>query len=179
LCAERYWMNERISQMPTADKDDSFWVRKLEATTGTLTRVGVGRIATEVVERELQRAVNGIVTEGTLRHSQFARSRINESVQEIISAREGKTIDQVENSVKPYKMGVEVDDREWGAARERSVRTLEKELQMCEDSYSNLQKAIGGRRRMGQVMQAVKSVDEGGSGGGFSEDLLKAGIISS
>jgi dynamin-like GTPase MGM1, mitochondrial len=175
LCAERYWMNERISQMPTAEKNDSFWVRKLEATTGTLTRVGVGRISTEVVERELQRAVNGIVSEGSLRHSQFARARINESVQEIIAAREGKTIDQVENSVKPYKMGVEVDDREWGAARERIVRNLEKELQMCEDSYSNLQKGIGGRRRMGQVIHAVKSVDEGGSGGGFSEDLLKAG----
>ena len=130
-------MNERISQMPTAEKNDSFWVRKLEATTGTLTRVGVGRISTEVVERELQRAVNGIVSEGSLRHSQFARTRINESVQEIIAAREGKTIDQVENSVKPYKMGVEVDDREWGAARERIVRNLEKELQMCEDSYSN------------------------------------------
>ena len=118
LCAERYWMSERISQMPTAEKDDSFWKRKLEATTGTLTRVGVGKIATEGVERELQRAVDALVSEGTLRHSSFARARINDSVQEIILARKGKTIDQVENSVKPYKMGVEVDDREWNAARE-------------------------------------------------------------
>jgi dynamin-like GTPase MGM1, mitochondrial len=176
LCAERYWMNERISQMPTAEKDDSYWKRKLEATTGTLTRVGVGKIATEGVERELQRAVNTLISEGTLRHSQFARARINDSVQEIIQARKGKTIDQVENSVKPYKMGVEVDDREWNAARERIVLSLEKELKMCEESYSNLQKGIGGRRRMGQVIHAVKSVDDGGSGGGFSDDLLKAGF---
>ena len=175
LCAERYWMNERISQLPTAEKEDSYWKRKLEATTGTLTRVGVGRIATDIVERELQRTVNTLVSEGSLRHSQFARTRINDSVQEIISARKGKTIDQVENSVKPYKMGVEIDDREWGAARERIVRNLEKELKMCEESYSNLQKGIGGRRRMGQVLHAVKSVDQGGSGGGFSEDLLKTG----
>lgn len=177
LCAERYWMSERISQMPTAEKDDSFWKRKLEATTGTLTRVGVGKIATEGIERELQRAVDALVSEGTLRHSPFARARINDSVQEIILARKGKTIDQVENSVKPYKMGVEVDDREWNSARERIVRNLEKELSMCEESYQNLQKGIGGRRRMGQVMHAIRSVDEGGSGGGFSEDLLKVGSI--
>ena len=46
---------------------------------------------------------------------------------------------------------------------------------MCEESYQNLQKGIGGRRRMGQVMHAVRSVDEGGSGGGFSDELLKVG----
>ena len=54
--------------------------------------------------------------------------------------------------------------------------SLEKELNMCEESYQNLQKGIGGRRRMGQVMHAVRSVDEGGSGGGFSDDLLKVGL---
>jgi hypothetical protein len=175
LCAERYWMDERIMGMPTAEKDDSYWKRKLDATTGTLTRIGVGRISTEVVDRALQAEVDAIISDGSLKHSPFARSRINESVQEIISSRKGKTIDQVENCVKPYKYGVEVDDREWAAARERQVVNLEKELKMCEDSYSNLQKGVGGRRRMGQVLAAVKSADDGGSGGGFSEDLLKAG----
>ena len=178
LCAERYWMDERISQMPTAEKDDSYWRRKLEATSGTLARVGVGKIATESVERELQLAVNALVSKGALRHSSFARARIDGSVQEIIQARKGKTIEQVENSVKPYKMGVEIDDREWNAARERIVKGLENELKMCEESYSQLQKRIGGRRKMSQVIQAVKSVDEGGPGGGFSDDLLKVGMNS-
>jgi hypothetical protein len=177
LCAERYWMDERISQMPSAEKEDSYWRRKLEATSGTLARVGVGKIATESVERELQIAVDGLVSQGALRHSSFARARIDESVQEIIQARKGKTIEQVENSVKPYKMGVEVDDREWNSARERIVRGLENELRLCEESYSKLQKGIGGRRKMTQVIQAVKSVDEGGSGGGFSDDLLKVGML--
>src|SRR5262249_47875654 len=117
-----------------------------------------------------------LVSESSFRHSPFARSRINDSVQEIISVRKGKTIDQVENSVKPYKMGVEVEDREWNTARERMIVNLEKELKLCEESFANLQKGVGGRRRMGQVMHAVKSVDEGGSGGGFSDELLKAGI---
>lgn len=179
LCAERYWMDERIMGMPTAEKNDSYWKRKLAATTGTLTRVGVGRISTEVVERALQSEVDKIISEGSLKHSPFARERIGECVQEIISTRQGKTIDQVENCVKPYKYGVEVDDREWAAARERQVLNLEKELRLCEESYQNLQKGVGGRRRMGQVIQAVKSVDDGGMGGGFSEDLLKAGKCAS
>jgi dynamin-like GTPase MGM1, mitochondrial len=179
LCAERYWMNDRIAEMPKADKDDSYWLRKLDATTGTLTRVGVGRIATEAVERELQREINTIIAEGSLRHSPLAKARIIDSAQEIISARKGKTTDQVENSVKPYKMGVEIDDREWNGARERIVRNLERELQMCEDSFMNMQRGMGGRRRVQQVMQAVKSVDDGGSGGGFSDDLLRAGIYVS
>lgn len=177
LCAERYWMDERISQMPSAEKEDSYWRRKLEATSGTLARVGVGKIATESVERELQIAVNGLVSQGALRHSSFARARIDESVQEIIQARKGKTIEQVENSVKPYKMSVEIDDREWNTARERIVRGLENELRLCEESYSKLQKGIGGRRKMTQVIQAVKSVHEGGAGGGFSDDLLKVGMF--
>jgi dynamin-like GTPase MGM1, mitochondrial len=176
LCAERYWMDERIQSMPTAETNDSYWKRKLDATAGTLTRVGVGRISTEVVERALQGEVDSIVAEGALKHP-FARAIINESVQEIVAGQKGKTIDQVENSVKPYKYGVEVDEREWATARQRQVVNLEKELEMCEESYQNLQKGIGGRRRMGQVLQAVKSVDEGGVGGGFSEDLLKAGMF--
>src|SRR5579859_4208359 len=175
LCAERYWMDERIMTMPLAEKDDSYWKRKLDATTGTLTRVGIGRISTEVVEKALQNEIDAIISNSSLKHSSLARARINESVQEIISSRKGKTIDQVENCVKPYKYGVEVDDREWASARERQVVNLEKELKMCEESFKNLQNGVGGRRRMGQVIQAVKSVDEGGSGGGFSEDLLKAG----
>ena len=175
LCAERYWMDERIMGLPNAEKNDSYWKRKLDATSGTLTRVGVGRISTEVVERALQAEVDNIISEGSLKHSPFAREKIGECVQEIISSRKGKTIDQVENCVKPYKYGVEVDDREWNAARERQVRNLDKELRLCEDSYQNLQKGVGGRRKMAQVIQAVKSVDEGGVGGGFSEDLLKAG----
>lgn len=177
LCAERYWMDERIMDLPTAQRDDSYWRRKLDATSGTLTRVGVGRISTEVVERALQTEVNRIVAEGTLKHSPFAQSRINDAVQEIITSRKGKTIDQVENCVKPYKYGVDVDDREWETARERQARNLERELKMCEESYSNLQKEVGGRRRLGQVIQAVKSADTGGAGGGFSEDLLMAGTL--
>lgn len=149
----------------------------MDATSGTLTRVGVGRISTEVVERALQTEVNRIVAEGTLKHSPFAQSRINDAVQEIITSRKGKTIDQVENCVKPYKYGVEVDDREWETARERQARNLERELKMCEESYSNLQKEVGGRRRLSQVIQAVKSADTGGAGGGFSEDLLMAGTL--
>jgi dynamin-like GTPase MGM1, mitochondrial len=171
-------MNDRISEMPRAEKDDSYWLRKLDATTGTLTRVGVGRISTEAVERELQRQVDGIISEGSFQHSPMAQSRINDAAQEIISSRKGKTTDQVENSVKPYKMGVEIDDREWNAARERIVLSLEKEVKMCEESFANLQRGMGGRRRMTQVMQAIKSVDEGGSGGGFADDMLRAGNIS-
>jgi|SRR5579862_6477125 len=178
LCAERYWMDERIKDLASAERSDSYWKRKLDATTGTLTRVGVGRISTEVVERALQSEVDRIVSEGNLKHSPFAQSRINDAVQEIITARKGKTIDQVENCVKPYKYGVEVDDREWEAARERQAKNLERELKMCEQSYSVLQKEVGGRRRLGQVIQAIKSVENGGTGGGFSEDLLLAGIVA-
>jgi len=177
LCAERYWMDERIKDLPISEANDSYWKRKLDATTGTLTRVGVGRISTEVVERALQTEVDRIVSEGILKHSPFAQSRINEAVQEIITSRKGKTIDQVENCVKPYKYGVEVADRDWETARERQAKNLERELQMCEESYSLLQKEVGGRRRLGQVIQAVKSVNTGGNGGGFSEDLLMAGIF--
>jgi dynamin-like GTPase MGM1, mitochondrial len=175
LCAERYWMDDRIKELPTSDKNDSYWKRKLDATTATLTRVGVGRISTEVVERALQTEIERILAEGSLKQSPFAQSRINDAVQEIISARKGKTIDQVENCVKPYKYGVEVDDREWEFARERQTKNLERELKMCEESYNMLQKDVGGRRRLTQVMQAAKSVDDGGTGGGFSEDLLIAG----
>jgi dynamin-like GTPase MGM1, mitochondrial len=175
LCAERYWMDDRVKDLPTADRTDSYWKRKLDATSGTLSRVGVGRISTEVVERALQSEVDRIVAEGTLKHSPFAQSRINEAVQEIITSRKGKTIDQVENCVKPYKYGVEVDDRDWELARERQARNLERELKMCEESYSILQREVGGRRKLGQVIQAVKSVDTGGNGGGFSNDLLLAG----
>ncbi|KAF8451846.1 P-loop containing nucleoside triphosphate hydrolase protein [Terfezia claveryi] len=200
LLAQRYWnkpvhdlspirSDERaLSTLPSAEPDSLYWQRKLDASTSSLTKMGLGRLATNVVANALSQHLEQLVDDSTFKAHPFAKQAIQEAANQILNERFYSTSDQVENCIKPYKFEIDIDDREWQTSRENSGKLLKEELKICEESVRELKNQVGGKK-LGQVMQFVDKVrnssqseeakvamsKEGTEAFGFSQALLQKG----
>jgi dynamin-like GTPase MGM1, mitochondrial len=196
LLAARYWNKpvtslspsqpepDALADLPTADPESLYWHRKLDASTSALTKLGIGRLATTVVATAIQAHVDRLVAQSTFASHPFARQAITEAASGILNERFYSTSDQVENCIKPYKFEIDVEDGEWARGRENVAGVLKNELRACEDAVKTVEKSVGGRRKLKDVMGfvdkarkgEVEVVGDGASGaGGFSSDLLQKG----
>ena len=198
LLAQRYWNKpvgdltppmpepDPLSGLPDADPDSQYWHRKLDASTSSLTKLGVGRLATTVVANALQSYVDQLVSTSTFAAHPFARQAITGAASSILNDRFYSTSDQVENCIKPYKFEIEVDDAEWSKGRQNVARVLRNELKACEDAVKSVEDTAGGKRKLKDVMGFIDRVRKGevvlegdgiGGAGGFSAPLLQKGIV--
>ncbi len=199
LLAERYWNKplahlspvetdaaKSIMNLPTAQPDDPYWQRRLDSSVAQLTRLGLGRLATNVVSEKIQFYIDGLIAQSTFVNHPFARQAITEAASSILNDRFYSTSDQVENCIKPFKFQVRVEDREWNAGRENVVGVLKTELASCQAAVTELEKTVGGKRKLREVMNFVDRAQkgevtiegEGRSGaGGFSAALLQRGMF--
>ncbi|PQE09092.1 hypothetical protein CJF31_00010559 [Rutstroemia sp. NJR-2017a BVV2] len=196
LLAARYWNRpipdlspalpepNALADLPTADPDSLFWHRKLDASTSALTKLGIGRLATQVVANALQSHVERLIDQSTFAAHPYARQAIIDAAAGILNERFYSTSDQVENCIKPYKFEIDVEDGEWARGRENVTVVLKNELKACEDAVKNVEKDVGGRKKLRDVMSFIDkarkgevTVDgDGASGaGGFSSALLQKG----
>ncbi|KAI9838241.1 MAG: dynamin-like GTPase mgm1 [Sclerophora amabilis] len=196
ILAQRYWnkpINDltpslpeptSLSELPTADPESLFWRRKLDASSSTLTKLGIGRLATTVVANALQLQVDGLIAGSTFSSHPFARKAITSASSSILNERFYGTSDQVENCIKPYKFEIDVEDSEWAKGRESIARVLKDELRACEAAIKSIEENVGGRKKLRDVTNFVDRVRKGdvviegdglGGAGGFSSALLQKG----
>lgn len=196
LLAQRYWNKpvtdltpapfepDPLSGLPRADPESMYWHRKLEASSSTLTKLGIGRLATTVVANALQSEVDRLINASTFSTHPFARQAIVDASSGILNEKFYSTSDQVENCIKPYKYEIEVDDADWAKGRQNVSAVLKKELQACESAQKVTEGAVGGKRKLKDVMGFIDRVRKGevvlegdgvGGGGGFSAALLAKG----
>jgi len=196
LLAARYWNKpiedlsetrpepDNIADLPKADPESLYWHRRLDASISSLTKLGVGRLATTVVASSIQSHIDSLVNQSSFASHPFAREAIMEATSTILNERYYSTSDQVENCIKPYKFEIDIDEREWAQGREQISRVLKKELKDCEAALGNLEGVVGGRRKLKEVMTFVDKARKGdivveGDGrsgaGGFSAALLSKG----
>lgn len=200
LLAVRYWNKpvtdlspsrpdpDSLADLPKADPDSLYWRRQLDASTSALTKHGVGRLGTTVVAASLQSHIERLIARSTFASHPFARQAITEAASTILNEKFYSTSDQVENSIKPYKFDIDIDEREWAKGREHSGVVLKKELQDCEAALKGIESAVGGKRKLKDVMSFIDKTRRGditveGDGrsgaGGFSAALLAKGMSSS
>ena len=199
VLAQRYWNKpitdltpalaepDPLSDLPKADPDNLYWHRKLDASSSSLTKLGIGRLATTNVANALQSEVERLINASTFSTHPFARQAITDAVSGILNERFYSTSDQVENCIKPYKYEIEVDDSEWAKGRQNVSDVLSKELKACEAAEKSVETSVGGRKKMKDVMGYIDRVRKGevvlegdgvGGGGGFSAALLAKGGVS-
>ena len=195
LLAKRYWNKpvedlsptapegDPLANLPISDPNSLYWQRKLDASTGELTKLGIGRLATTVVASELQHQVDRLVAASTFAAHPYAQKAIREASSTILNDRFYSTSDQVENCIKPYKFEIEVEDNEWSKARESTGASLKGELKQCESAQRSLDDSTG-KRKLRDVMGFIDRVRKGdvvlegdgtGGAGGFSSALLARG----
>ncbi|KAI9678682.1 MAG: dynamin-like GTPase mgm1 [Caeruleum heppii] len=196
LLAQRYWNQpiddlspppfepDALKDLPKADPENLFWHRKLDASTSSLTKLGIGRLATTVVANALQSHIDALIASSTFASHPFARQAITDAAASILNERFYATSDQVENCIKPYKFEIEVEDQEWMKGRENAVRLLKEELGACEGGFKQVAESVGGKGKLKDVLSFVDRVRKGevvvegdgrGGAGGFSAALLQRG----
>ncbi|KAK8038059.1 msp1 [Apiospora phragmitis] len=196
LLAARYWNKpitdlsvpilepDNLADLPKADPESLFWHRRLDASTSSLTKLGVGRLATTVVASSIQSHVDNLIGQSTFANHPFARQTITEAASSILNDRFYSTSDQVENCIKPFKFDIDMEDREWTQGRDHVQGVLKKELEACEGAMKDLESTVGGRRKLKEVLNFVDKARKGdiivenenqAGAGGFSAALLQKG----
>lgn len=196
LLAARYWNKpitnlsaaqldvDSIAELPKADPNSLHWHRQLDASTSALTKLGVGRLATTVVASAIQGHVDRLLGQSSFASHPFARQAIMEATSTILNERFYSTSDQVENCIKPYKFEIDIEDRDWTQGRDHVTHVLKKELRDCDAALKQLESAVGGGRKLKEVIAFVDKARKGeivveGDGrsgaGGFSAALLSKG----
>lgn len=198
ILAQRYWNKpvddlspplpelDPLTDLPKADPDSQYWRRKLDASTSSLTKLGVGRLATTVVANALQNHVDRLLSTSTFAAHPYAQKQIVDAATSILNDRFFSTSDQVENCIKPFKFEIEVENPEWTKGRESVSKVLKEELKACESALRRVEENVG-RRKLRDVMSFVDKVRKGeiflegdgaGGAGGFSSALLSKGTPS-
>ncbi|RMY50116.1 hypothetical protein D0865_07091 [Hortaea werneckii] len=199
LLAQRYWnkpvenlqpkdqmesAQDSLENLPKADPENPLWHLKLDASTSTLTKLGIGRLATSIAAQSLQESVQDLIRTSTFSSHPFAVQAITQASENILRELSYDTSDELEICVKPYKYRVEVSNEEWKRGRDNIAEVLKHELKDCENANKALEEVIGGRRRTKDVMSFIDRVRNGevvlegdgvGGAGGFSAALLQKG----
>jgi GTP-binding protein EngB required for normal cell division len=196
LLAQRYWNKpvpdlaptvpetDPLSELPKADSEHPLWHLKLDASSSTLTKLGIGRLATTVIANALQAHVDRLVATSTFAAHPFARKAITEASTTILRDLSYDISDELEICIKPYKYRIELEDAEWNRGRENIGNVLKDELRVCEQAVRGVEDQVGGKRKLKDVMGFIDRVRDGkvvlegdgiGGAGGFSAALLRKG----
>ncbi|KAL8857526.1 MAG: hypothetical protein Q9178_005854 [Gyalolechia marmorata] len=196
LLAQRYWNKpvndltppppelDALSSLPRAGQDSVYWHRKLDASTSSLTKLGIGRLATTVVANALQSEVDRLIAQSTFASHPFAQQAITAASSGILNERFLSTSDQVENCIKPYKYEIDVNESEWANSRQEITSVLNSEIKACEAAVKKVENDFGGKRKLQDVMGYIDRIRKGevvlegngiGGAGGFSAALLAKG----
>lgn len=198
LLASRYWNRpledlsaqegegfvESLSALPKADPNDQLWRLKLDASSASLTKLGIGRLATTVAAECLQAHVERLISSSTFNAHPFAQIAITQAAQGILHDLAYDTSDELEICVKPYKHRIDLEDSEWMRGRENVQKVLRAELKDCEDAVKAVEVQMGGKKRFKDVVTFIDKVRKGdinlegnssGGAGGFSAALLAKG----
>lgn len=169
LIAEKYWnlpteavspqtLEHDIRELTQLTKDDPHWAKVLENTCGALTKLGVGRLLTNLTTRAILQEVENLIDNTQLRSHPLAKQAVMDAAKLVLSSKYYLTLDQVENLIKPYKYEIDVEDREWQVLREHANLLLKEELKQCEQRMNDLKHEVGGRK-LAQVMTYLEKVN--------------------
>lgn len=198
ILAQRYWNKpvddldppllelDPLKDLPKADPESLYWHRKLDASTSSLTKLGIGRLATTVVANALNNHVDSLLSSSTFASHPGAHKQIIDACTSILNDKFFSTSDQVENCIKPYKFEIEIEDPEWAKGRDNVGKVLKEELKACESAMKHVEETVG-KRKLKDVVSFIDRVRKGevvlegngeGGAGGFSAALLERGWYS-
>lgn len=194
--AARYWNKpiddlapafpeqDNIADLPKASPKSPYWHLQLDSSTSALTRMGVGRLATQVVSSAVQSSVEQLIGKSTFAKHPSARQVISEAAATVLADRSYTTSDGIEFALKPYKTEVDIDQQEWQQGREHVSGVLKGELEQCQTAIKQLETVVGSKKKLKEVMSFVDKARKGNvviegetrnGAGGFSAALLAKG----
>ncbi len=194
--AARYWNRpvedlsiaphepDTIADLPNADPKSPYWHRQLDTACSGLTRLGIGRVAATVAATAVQGNVEKLLDKSSFAKHPSARKVVSEAAATVLADRSYATSDGIEISLKPYKFDPDIQPHEWAQGRDHVAVVLQNELTQCQAAMKSLEGAVGGRKKLKEVMTFVDKARRGdvvvegdhpSGAGGFSAALLARG----
>ncbi|TKX24875.1 putative dynamin family protein [Elsinoe australis] len=212
LLAQRYWNRpveslepdmlgqgdavEKLAKIPSTtttakakggstDDEAELYRIKLDASVASLTKLGIGRLASTVVATALSEQIGAIVAQSSFASSPFARGAIQDAAAGILRELSYDTSDELEICLKPYKFRIDLSEADWSRGRENIAVVLKGELRDCEGALRGVEEGMGGKRKAKDVVAFIDKVRKGevalegtnvsSGAGGFSAELLRRG----
>ncbi|KAI7895306.1 P-loop containing nucleoside triphosphate hydrolase protein [Mucor mucedo] len=160
ICAEQYWCDEKIAELPKAAPEDIYWLYKVDFASAALTKSGIGRSTTQLVVDVLMSNMERLANADSFSYHPDTRQQIMNFTSEILRTKFLATSDQVENTIKPYKFEVEINDTEWNEGVKRSINLLEKELEMCDEMGASIKNSVGKKKLKSAINYLLDSQRE-------------------
>ncbi|CAG8729137.1 45582_t:CDS:2, partial [Gigaspora margarita] len=155
LCAELYWTDNKIVDLPKAPTDELYWKYKLDMSSAALTKSGIGRTSTQLVVGVLMANMEKIALLEPLNNHPDISSKLLSLSNEILRNKFHTTSDQVENCVKPYKHEVECSEQEWTDGVKRTISLIEKELESCNRALQNIKDTVGKKKLRAAIKYVI------------------------
>ncbi|KAG8631999.1 hypothetical protein KVT40_001139 [Elsinoe batatas] len=172
------------TKSPPSDEAELYRI-KLDASVASLTKLGIGRLASTVVATNLSEQISALIASSTFSSSPFARSAIQDAAANILRELSYDTSDELEICLKPYKFRIDLSDADWSRGRDNIASVLKSELKDCERALGTVEEGMGGRRKAKDVVSFIDKVRKGevalegtnvsSGAGGFSAELLRRG----
>ncbi|TPX65305.1 hypothetical protein SpCBS45565_g05298 [Spizellomyces sp. 'palustris'] len=159
ICSDMYWNDPRIGNLPRLCLVDPFWPARLDMSSGALTKSGVGRASVQLVVDVLMRNMERLTSTEPWVHHAEGRRKVMEFTNDLLRTKFHTAVDQVENTIKPYKFEVECSELEWQEGQKRAVALLEKQMTDATKGLQGIKSTIG-RRKLRNAIKYVQKADK-------------------
>ncbi|KAJ2556034.1 mitochondrial dynamin GTPase Msp1 [Coemansia sp. RSA 1933] len=143
------------------DDDDAYWNHQLDRASALLTKSGVGRWTTQMIVDLLMNNVTSMVDVDPFVHHPDSRAAVLNFSHAILRSKYHSTVDQVENTIKPFKYEIEIEPHEWKKAQKRTSALIENEIGLCRKTMLNIRSSVP-RKQLQQAIQFVKTAEKRG-----------------
>jgi predicted transcriptional regulator len=154
-----YWEDSSISEMPRTCNDNPVWDAKIGQASAQLTRSGVGKASVQLVVDQISSKLQEITSVEPWGHHSSARQQVMKYATDLLRAKFHSTVDQVENTIKPYKFEVDCNDSEWTAGQNRAAIVLQNELDKSKEELIKI-KSVVGRRKLRHCFKYLNYLDQ-------------------
>ena len=160
ICTSSYWNPEsklvHLNENDSSLEERSVWLSESSA---KLTRTGVGKASVQLVIDMISEKIKEITDTEPWNYHENARKQVLNLANELLRSKIGMTVDQVENTIKPYKFEVDVNDSEWKNGHKIAIETLGLLVKELESDLFKA-KARCGRRRLRRMIKYLSFVDD-------------------
>ncbi|KAJ2082444.1 mitochondrial dynamin GTPase Msp1 [Coemansia sp. RSA 988] len=153
--------NGQQSPNEWSESDDMYWGHQLDRASALLTKSGVGRWTTQMVVDLLMDSVVSMVDTEPFVHHPDTRAAVLNFTHTILRNKYHPTVDQVENTIKPFKYEIEIEPHEWNKARKRSTVLVDNEIRLCRQALTRTRSKVP-RKQLQQAIQFVRSAEKRG-----------------
>lgn len=175
--ANRYWKDDNLYELSSKIKSNDemvYWHRKLELASSSLTKIGIGRLSTNLVTNAILQELDNILNKTQLKNHDLIKDLVNNTAVNVLNSKFYSTADQVENCIKPFKYEIDLEDRDWSMAKDHSVRLIKEELRQCNERFNLIQNHIGDKK-LKRVMSYLEEDSSRPETLGMSKMLLERG----